>query len=225
MVTVTAQIDGLEGMWSWLKIIRFKKSLVWLMGKGKEEAIHVANKKLSPANSFKKLVRDELTSLSALDSLGVLHSIPMGAIQDAANTTQVQVNQVWVSCLQGRLWEGISDAELSTKVVDESWTWHWKINWSLQFSGGEISLSPGINDVIDWFDSISSNGFSSKLFSLQNATFTSFINANGSTAHGNFEAGLSMSIKYENEIIDPELGQTGSGHVDYGMGLYFALWF
>lgn len=205
---------------------QIQKHLSGIWNPLKQDGIAEINTAISPATDVKDFIHDTLSYISAQDAGGVSHTIPGAVIQGAENFAYSQINASWARIVTTQLWANVPLAELAEKIVSESWTWDWNVEASLQISGGTLSVGDGVNSLVRCIDAIASSGFSSEAFSLQSAIVSASITADGNTAHGRFAADVYAFLQYGKDyIVDPELGTTGNGHIDYGLGISFALWF
>ena len=192
----------------------------------KQDAIDEVNDLISPADEIKTLVQDNLTDVSAVDSEGLVHTIPPGAINSAANFAYAGISTWWANFVGSYIWSDVPVSELHDKVTKESWTWDWNVDAEINFSGGSISLDPGFSDAVQWIESISDTGFSSETFVFENAMIGTSVTADGETANADIEAVMNAFLRYANEtVIDVETGETAEGRIEYGIGISLHIWF
>jgi len=225
-LSISAVVGSAADNWSWTKKLKFKKRLDGLWDDAKQDAINTINDYISPADDIKELVEDNLESVSAVDSEGLVHTISPGAISSAANFAYAGISTWWANFVGTYIWSDVPVSELHEKVTKESWTWDWNVDPEITFSSGSISLDPGFDDAVQWIESISDTGFSSETFVFKNAMIGTSVTANGETANADIEAVMNAFLRYANEtIIDIETGETAGGRIEYGIGISLHIWF
>lgn len=158
----------------------------------------------TPANLVKDKVIEEMNSMFASDGGGNLHLIPPGAIDQAGNAVFDLVNNWWATDVLNFL----PTEDLPNDPILESWAVDLSLDVDVQFTGGILSLSPGIPDVVEWYDSIAAGGFSSDLLEFEAAEITGGITIINETPSSNLRLDSGLSLKYIEEAGELGLGFT-----------------
>ena len=225
-LSISAGVGSAADSWSWTKKLKLKKRVDGLWDDAKQDAIDTINDYVSPADDIKSLVENSLVNISAVDSEGLVHTIPPGAISSAANFAYAGISTWWANFVGAYIWSDVPVSELHEKVTKESWTWDWSVDAEIEFSGGSISLDPSFDDAVQWIESISDTGFASQTFVFENAMIGTSVTANGETANADIEAVMNAFLRYANEtVIDIETGETAEGRIEYGIGISLHIWF
>ena len=220
VLAISASIESIAGNWTWTKRLKPKKRLDKVWNSIKQDAVDKINDLVSPADDVRSLIVEELRRVSAFDSEGLVHCISPSVIHSVGNMAYERLNTTWANFVRDYIWSDISISELHHQVVNESWSWNWKIGTEIQLSGVSISLDPKIKDFVQFIDSISETGFSSETFEFQWIKVKASVAADGEIANADFNSSIDVFLRYaKDKTVDADTGQTAKGYFDFGIGL------
>jgi hypothetical protein len=204
-LSVSAGVGEIEDDWHWVKKLRLKKRLDAFWDDMKEDGIDELNNLVSPADEIRDYAIEQLQNVSDYDDEDVLHTLSPTVIASVGNSVYVAVNGAWADFVNTFIWSGVPTEALHEKVVRESWQWDWDVNFTLNLSGGTISLSPKWQHLWQWMDSVNQYGLDGPVLNVESVLFDSTIEADGFTATGRIRPRWDVSIQYSHD----------EGHVDF----------
>ena len=217
-IHVDAWANGVNWI-DWTKNLLMKKELVEIWEDVKEKGADKLNDFTSPGDWAGEEVHDWLSDIFAVDSQGMVHWINPAAIDSAQLYARNTVNGLWTAFIREFIWSGIPTEDIEAAVVKETWEPEFDYDVELECAGGTISLDPHIEDLFTWIDSIGETGFSSETFSFQRIMLEASLSCDRETAEANVAAQMNIFLKYGNNVIDGETGQSYEGSVSFGVSV------
>ncbi len=217
-IHVDAWANGVNWI-DWTKNLLMKKELVEIWEDVKEKGADKLNDFASPGDWAGEEVHDWLSDIFAVDSQGMVHWINPAAIDSAQLYARNTVNGLWTAFIREFIWSGIPTEDIEAAVVKETWEPEFDYDVELECAGGTISLDPHIEDLFTWIDSIGETGFSSETFSFQSIMLEASLSCDRETAEAIVAAQMNIFLKYGNNVIDGETGQSYEGSVSFGVSV------
>ncbi len=217
-IHVDAWANGVNWI-DWTKNLLMKKELVEIWEDVKEKGADKLNDFASPGDWAGEEVHDWLSDIFAVDSQGMVHWINPAAIDSAQLYARNTVNGLWTAFIREFIWSGIPTEDIEAAVVKETWEPEFDYDAELECAGGTISLDPHIEDLFTWIDSIGETGFSSETFSFQSIMLEASLSCDRETAEAIVAAQMNIFLKYGNNVIDGETGQSYEGSVSFGVSV------